>query len=125
VLPIGPHTMMHLFVPETPLPSLAAHGGDGDSLLRSVHRACGKLTRGNEVVAAWAPQAVRQHLDCLKVSADIPMVDYLRALLRADVVNVSTRLRAFDKLCLHVRAAAAERRPRRKWPRIWNAGRRK
>ena len=39
VFPIGRHSIMHTWVPDTRRPSVAAHGGDSGRLARTVYNA--------------------------------------------------------------------------------------
>ena len=101
VFPIGRHSLMHTWVPNTRTPPLAGHGGDVDALARSVYEAGVAVINGGDRLHQWAPLIVRRNVERLGLRGDVHLLEYLLATVRQ---QFSPRLEAFGDLCEFVRA---------------------
>lgn len=100
VFPIGRHSIMHLWVPGTRTPSLAAHGGDGDALAASVAAAIAPIDDGLTVVEGWTAWQVKDNVSRLALGHGVSLREYLIAVLGDQPVD---KLQAFGRLCAFAR----------------------
>lgn len=96
VFPIGRHSLMHTWVPSTPAPTLAAHGGDVDALARTVVSAVNTIGARQALVEAWAQRCVAENLSQLRLAHGVSLRDYLVAVLARPR---PARLHVFAALC--------------------------
>ena len=103
VFPIGRHSLMHTWVPDTRPANLPGHAGDAGALAESVHRAVVKLTKGRDRLQAWAPVVIRQHVERLRLRGSVYVSQYLLTCVRR---HYCPTLQAFRGLCDFTRALA-------------------
>jgi hypothetical protein len=101
VFPIGRHSLMHTWVPNTRPANLPGHAGDAGALSDSVHRVLVNLTKGGDRLHAWAPMIVRQHVERLRLRGSVYVSEYLLTCVRR---RYSPTLQAFSGLCDFTRA---------------------
>lgn len=97
VIPIGRHTMMHTWVPNTRMPSLAAHGGDARRLAETVHGALTAISVSSEPLSRWSAVVVSRHLKRLGLPGGTPVSRYLAA--NASDEERPTRWGLFAAMC--------------------------
>jgi hypothetical protein len=80
VIPIGRHSLMHTWVPNTLAPSLAAHGGSAADLAQTVMTAASAVFGGTDRLWEWSPTIVARHLRHLGLPGSTPLIEYLGAI---------------------------------------------
>lgn len=108
VFPIGRHSIMHTWVPDTRKPSLAAHGGDTRRLARTVHNAVTAITMGSAQLSQWSAIVVSRHLERLGLPGGTPVDRYLGAIERDK--ERPTRWALFAEMCEFIRTPPAGRK---------------
>lgn len=103
VFPIGRHSLMHTWVPNTRTPTLAAHGGNGEALAATVLAAIDSISGGTAMMEDWAGRLAKENLRRLKLPHGTPLRDYLAALIADRDVGVTNRLQAFGRFCAFAR----------------------
>lgn len=101
VIPIGRHTMMHTWVPNTRQPSLAAHNGDVRRLAETVHGALTAIFVSSEQLSKWSAVVVSHHLKRLGLPGGTPVSRYLAA--HASDEERPTRWELFAEMCEFIR----------------------
>lgn len=108
VFPIGRHSIMHTWVPDTRKPSLAAHAGDSRRLARTVHNAVTAITMGSAQLSQWSAIVVSRHLERLGLPGGTPVDDYLAAVAKDR--EGPTRWALFAEMCEFIRTPPAGRK---------------
>jgi hypothetical protein len=106
VFPVGPHSIMHTWVPETRKPSLAAHGGDARRLARTVHKAITAISRGSDGLSEWSAIVVSRHLKRLGLPGGTSVDRYLGAI--ASDNEGPTQWALFAEMCEFMRIPSQE-----------------
>jgi len=110
VFPIGRHSLMHTWVPETASPTLAAHRGRPRDLAATVHAAATAVSRGSEGLRQWSAIITTRHLQHLGLPGGTFLSDYLSAVRERG--TEPGRCAAFAELCERF-SVSARRRPRK------------
>lgn len=97
VFPIGRHSLMHTWVPDSLPPTLDAHGGRSRELAETVHTATLAVVRGSEGLRRWSAIIVSRHLLHLGLPGGTSLHEYLAAV--ATKGTGYTRQAAFGELC--------------------------
>jgi len=108
VFPIGRHTLMHTWVPDTPASSLADDGVDDAELVEGVHTAVMAISKGANGLLGWYEVIMPQNLARVGLAGAVLVRDYLQAIDRKELGNLHTRLEAFEGLCEFFRTTPAE-----------------
>ena len=101
VFPIGRHSLMHTWVPDTKAPSLAAHAGRTDLLAETVHGAVRALSAGHDARSQWSASIVARHLKRLRLRGGTTLAKYLAALEHDE--EGPTRWALFAEFCEFIR----------------------
>jgi hypothetical protein len=96
IFPIGRHSMMHMWVPETPEPTLPAHGGDVDTLAESLMASIGGVISGGEVLSKWYPKVMARNFEEMGLAGNVELKRYVEAVVEKESPN---RIQAFEGLC--------------------------
>ena len=103
VFPIGRHSLMHSWVPDTRKPSLAAHSGNVGRLAETVHGAITSITRGSEGLSEWSAIVVSRHLQRLRLRGGTSLTKYISAVAAEE--EGPTRWALFAELCEFMKTA--------------------
>lgn len=98
VFPIGRHSLMHTWVPNTPSASLSEHRDNVGALVDGVHESLHRVARGSDGLWKWYETIMPRNLEHFGLSGDVSLRDYLEA-VAAEVPALSSRLKAFEGLC--------------------------
>jgi len=98
IFPIGRHSLMHTWVPDTPSASLGDGENDGDTLAEGVHGALQGIARGTDGLWLWYATIMPRNLRRFGLKGDVSLREYMDA-VAAEAPALSTRLEAFDGLC--------------------------
>ena len=98
IFPIGRHSLMHTWVPDTPSASLHNHQSHPDDVVAGVYHALGGISRGAEGLSQWYQTIVPRNLKRFGLAGDVSLRAYIEA-VTAEAPALSTRLEAFDGLC--------------------------
>ena len=98
IFPIGRHSLMHTWVPETPSASLRAHGDRIDGLADGVHAALTSVTRGSDGLTLWYETIMPRNLERFGLRGGVSLLEYMNA-VAAGAPALMNRLDAFDGLC--------------------------
>lgn len=104
IMPIGRHTIMHGWVPRTPVPTLAAHDGDAEALAETVETGLNAVVNRTGHLWTWYRSLVPRHLAALGLRGGVFLHEYLLALERdseGDRRAVPGRFPLFQGLCEH------------------------
>lgn len=97
VFPIGRHSLMHTWVPDTRPPTIAAHRGRSRDLATTVHTAATAVSKGSEGLLQWSAIIVSRHLQHLGLPGGTYLNEYLAAMAKQGTGY--TRWSAFAELC--------------------------
>lgn len=100
IFPIGPHSIMHGFVPDT---VAAIPGSEPDPPFEGLERTVSALMSGYEVLEQWYQMAVPWRLNALGLRAPISLRDYAEVVEERDWSVLSHKTDAFEELCLFTR----------------------
>jgi hypothetical protein len=98
VFPIGPHSLMHTWVPKTPSASLRDHRDHPEKLAEGVYRALQGVVRGSEGLWQWYKTVMPRNLEHFGLAGEVSLRVYMEA-VAAEAPALSSRLKAFDGLC--------------------------
>ena len=90
---------MHTWVPSTPSPTLAAHGGDTVALADTVFTAFNAVSKGSDDLDEWYRTVMPRNLQRVGLSGGGLLLDYLKAVAREGIGHLNKRLEAFEGLC--------------------------
>jgi hypothetical protein len=97
VFPIGRHSMMHTWVPDSRKHSLVAHDGDARRLAETVHSAMTAISMGSQQLSEWSAFVVSRHLKRLGLHGGTLVSRYLAA--NAMDEERPTRWGLFAEMC--------------------------
>jgi hypothetical protein len=98
IFPIGRHSLMHTWVPDTPSPSLSDHGNDPEALAESVYTALSGVARGTDGLSQWYRTIMPRNLKTFGLKGDVSLREYIEA-VAAEAPAVGNRVEAFEGLC--------------------------
>jgi hypothetical protein len=103
IFPIGRHSLMHVWVPDTLPPSLTAHGDDPAALAADVYQTLRLMNSGFEALNGWYRFIVLWRLRRLGLRETVTLEDYWNAVRRDDLNVLSVKVDAFAGLSLYAR----------------------
>jgi hypothetical protein len=106
VFPIGRHTLMHMWLPQSTAPTLAAHGGNQGKLARTVYNATRTVVGGTDLLRRWHEKVMAHNLELIEAAAGISLAEYVSAVAR--VSDLSSKS-AFAEMCAFAHSEAEDR----------------
>lgn len=97
IFPIGPHSLMHTWVPTT----LGASDGDAGTLADGLYRTGVAIQGGFAVLEKWYGRLVPWRLQQLGLDRDVSLHDYIAAAGQQGWDAPESKAAAFEWLCLY------------------------
>jgi len=97
VFPIGRHSLMHTWVPNTPSASLRDHHRP-EELATGVYHALRGISRATDGLSQWYQMIMPRNLEHFGFVGDVSLREYIEAVAREDP-SLHGRMEAFDGLC--------------------------